>query len=437
MEKLFQEFESVTYDQWLEKIEKDLKGKSIDILHSQPESGIDLKAFHHPDEKTYVEISGNLDPEKVDWSVRQEFHSAPSNKEILQALNDGVDHLGLTYETAHEFEKLTTEVQFEYIGTDIRFENLKAAKELQIAQRIHLNFDIVGLNLKSGEWDHSMDDFFEFFNEQKNHRTIWISANDYGAAGASSIQELAFSLAHLNEYIHHLIENEISLAEINDKLTIHISVNNNFFLNIAKLRAIRELVKLVFSAYDSDYSVRPIALFAKTSKRHLCQNDHHNNLLRQTAQCAAAALGGGQIITVDCLPNSGNTRLSKNIQLILKEESFLNKVLDPASGAYAIENLTNQLIEQSWSLFQKIEQDGGLIGWIKEAKLQQLIEGHKKTLIEQMLDGSSTLLGVNKHQNKSETWVENSSQPSNPEPTFPALKDFILEEQYSPKEVVE
>lgn len=437
MEKLFTDFDSVDHEEWLKKMEKDLKGKSIDVLHQSPEVGIETKAYYHPQQDHHLSISGLFDS-SADWAIRQKYTTKDQNSYLLSTLNDGINHLGITCSDLSDFQQQTAEVQIEYLSTDIQFENSSSAKAFVSKTPMDLNFDVLALNQKAGEWEHSMDDFTAFYEAQSNHRTIWISGADYGKAGASSIQELALTLAHINEYVHHLKEAGVNPSEAFGKLVIELSAKGNFLLSIASFRAIRELVPLLASAYEVE-NVPQLRIYGTTGRRELCRNDHNNNLLRQTTQCASAAIGGCSVITVDPLDqeNENAKRLAKNIQLILKEECYLNKVSDPSGGAYAVESMTTQIVEKAWKLFQQIEVEGGLITWIKNNKVHDLITENRKVLLEELNQEKRTLLGVNKYQNDQENWTTKSSPQNSEGKEFHPLNDFILEQHYESKTLSE
>ena len=443
MEKLFKEFNAVSYSEWLEKIQKDLKGKPLEILDNQLESDIEIKAYHHPEhyQLNDADFLRNLTKETADWKIRTEFLASDSNNLVLNYLNEGVNSLGLVYTSTEQFQEQTKEVMFEHIDADIRFESSATACEFEGTSTQILNFDVIGINAKKGNWNLSLDDFYVFFQKQSKHKTLWISGYNYGWSGASTALELGLSLAHLNEYIHLLRSKDVSLEEINNKLVVELSVNDNYFLNIAKFRAIRSLIALLFEGYDSDYSGKGIQLIGKTNLRHLCVNDRNTNLLRQTTQCMSAIIGGCDTVTVDTLRNADGSpvenerRLAKNIQHILKEESYLDKVIDASAGAYAIENLTDQLIEKAWNIFLELEKKNGLIAAIKTNWVTQQIENDRKSMTELKKKKKSTLLGINKFQSTLEDWTAIESHQSSGSGEFEALSEFRLESVYKQKQL--
>ena len=301
MKKLFNEFKSPDYETWLNQIKKDLKDKPLDALISNPEKDIEIKAYYHPEKNKFNgqenSYANNFNRESNDWKIRK-IYSVGANKKILADLNEGVDAISIPASDQKQIDADTKEILFDFIGSDIRFETKSAAVSINVPKQSYLNFDIISLNAQQGEWKFSLEDFFEFYQSKSNNKTIWVDGNLYGDSGASTIQELAFTISHLNEYVQFLKDKNIELKNINDKIVIELSVNENYFVNIAKFRAIRELVALLFSGYDSNYSAVSPTLFAKTSHRFLADNDHNNNLLRQTTQAMSAILGGCDVLTI-------------------------------------------------------------------------------------------------------------------------------------------
>lgn len=439
MKKMFEEFESSSFAEWMNKIETDLKGKSIDLLTSHPEPDLEVVAYHHQENMPQLPDNGiarKLNRATNTWKVRQEFDGTNKNSELLDALNNGVDAIGISVDSDTDFSALTNDVLFKHIQSDIRFNDISIAVNFQAPVNSRLNFDCIGLNAANGAHDLNLADFHTFYEKQSAHKSIWVTGENYGKAGASTVQELAFTLAHLNEYIQHLSSKGVALSEINQKIIIELSVNENYFVNMAKFRVIQDLVQLVFSGYNPDYSTQPVEIYARTNIRHLAQNDKNNNPLRETTQAMSAVIGGCDVLTVE-YGRTGTTqevarfqRLAKNIQLVLKEEAYLDKVVDPAGGSYYIESLSQQLLEKSWNLFLEVENAGGLIVALSSNLIQDKIQTTKAALIASLRDNKRTFLGVNKHPNNMEDWVEPTVEYVESETPFTPLRPFYLEHHF-------
>ena len=425
MEKLFQEFEATALDQWLKQITADLKGKPIDQLNFKPEFDLQFRSYYHRSEAPEGHFSTGKQANS--WKNRRFFEN-PSNKVILKNLNEGIDCLGLTYTDQNSFETQTKDVQFEFIDADLKFSNTEAATTFKGVTSIRLNFDVIGLGLKAGNWDYDLNDFHSFYEAQKDHQCIWVSGSIYGEAGASCTQELALTANHANEYIQLLTDKGVSLEEINRNLVIELSVTEDYFVNIAKFKLIRYMIGLVFSAYNPNYQLKPFTVYAKTSRRFMARNDHNNNLLRQTTMAMSAIIGGCDVITVQSIASDElQQRMAKNIPLILKEESYLDKVADASEGSYYMEMLCNELLEKAWQLFKEVEKMGGFIAAAGKNYIQEQISINQKAMLNAVNEGKKTFLGVNKYPSGLEEWIDVSVKTEDTKSTFTPLNTYQIE----------
>ena len=211
------------------------------------------------------------------------------------------------------------------------------------------------------------------------------------------VQQLAYGLAHANEYLNHFGEKVIH------QINFNISVGTNYFFEIAKLRALQLLWKTLASEYSENVSTCHI--YATPTKRNKTIYDYNTNMLRTTTECMSAILGGAH--TISNLPydsvyhkdNEFGERISRNQLLILKHESYFNKVNNPADGSYYIESLTQQMAEKALVLFKNIEANGGFLKQLKEGIIQRKIK--ESGIKEQKLfnNNEEILLGTNKHPN--------------------------------------
>lgn len=441
MGKLETEFEKPTFEAWVAKIQQDLKGQPLSVLTSHPEPDLEITAFHHEATRPQLnerETIRNFAKKSNDWKIREEFKGKlATNSSILTALNDGIEAIGVAINSSTNYQNLVNEVQFEYIDSDLQFKTLNDAISIKAHSSTVLNFDFLSLNAQLGQMSSTWADYLKFYQSYPTNKTIWISGSLYGGAGSSTIQELGFTLAHLNEYVDFLTKEGVTLAEINSKIVIELSVNEDYFVNIAKFRVIQDLVRLVFKGYDPAYQVLSPIIYAKTNLRYLAKNDKHNNPIRQTTQAMAAVIGGCDVLTVDYgdfgseIEVARFRRIAKNIQLILKEEAYLDKVVDPSGGAYYIESLTDQLLQKAWKLFLDTEALGGVVEGLKSGFVQSAIDSNKNHLISELLSGHKTYLGVNKHPNNMEKWIDLNPETSAKTCEFSPLEPFYLENYFS------
>jgi methylmalonyl-CoA mutase len=235
---------------------------------------------------------------------------------------------------------------------------------------------------------------------------ITINADIIHNSGGHKIQQLQYILGSVTTYVNSLLDMGIEPARTLVAIRIKVAVGNEQFMEIAKLRAIRLLCDNICKAYQ----VQPvnIPIDVVTSWRFLSDRDIYNNMLRASSQAFAAVAGGCD--SLDVLPfdlalkqpNEFSLRQARNLQIILAEEAALNKVRDPASGAYYIENLTLQLAQRSWQKFQEMEKKGGLLNAISSGHWQSEIKNNALKQEKAILQGTKKAIGVNIYQTPDE-----------------------------------
>ena len=397
--KLFQDFDSVSSADWITKIEKDLKGKPLDMLNYSPELGIETKAYFHPDNNIQP---NQLEPlESNDWYIQENFGSN-DNQKIIDSLQVGCDSIQLDVDDKTNYKNLLTGVELKYISTEFRYKdkanwnNLNTFLSNNKSEDVSVSFPVLTNGIENGNWTNKLSDLKDFKKSLDNYaqRTIHVDGFTFGKAGASTIQELAISLAQLSEYTQYLLENGEDLEDIAHCFYTTLSVNDEYFTNIAKFRAYQVLLSEFFKSFDEFFELDLTLINGQTNFRHLAKNDRYNNLLRSTTQAMSAILGGcaNLLVTPFDKSNEVSVRMARNIQLVIKEEAYFDKVNDPSAGAYYIEDLTNQLIEKSWSLFLEIESKGGYIKAIEDNFIQSEIQKNKSLLIDQLNSSQKTFL---------------------------------------------
>ncbi len=405
---LFNDFEKVTSKQWKNQIQYELKGADYnDTLVWESLEGIKVKPFYHNDDDT---VTTTVETNITNFSIVQEIYVFDTEKSIAKAnevLKRGAESLRFIIPSKeihvvniiNQLQQQPKAVYLQLLFLDADFIdqiNIEAAK-LQfevfvLIDPIHqLAFD--GNFYKDGTSD------FEVLNKinQKANNINWLTvkATTYQNAGANMVQQIAYTLAHTNEYLNR-IEN------FGKNITVEVAVGGNYFFEIAKLRAIRLSLNALADAYSPNITFH---ILAKPTHRNKTIYDYNVNMLRTTTECMSAILGGADAVenlaydTVFHKTNEFGDRISRNQLLILKEESYFDKVNNPADGAYYIESLTQQLAEKGLELFKDIEKNGGLISQLIEGTIQRKI--NEATTKEQELfnSGKEVLLGTNKYPN--------------------------------------
>ncbi|MFN6038649.1 MAG: methylmalonyl-CoA mutase family protein, partial [Bacteroidota bacterium] len=225
----------------------------------------------------------------------------------------------------------------------------------------------------------------------------------YQNAGCNTVHELAFTLAQLNEQLHFIQENNLSV--VNKKFILITSSSINFFQNLCKIKALRNLSKFLLKEYGLD---NEIFIHANTSLLNKTSKDSYNNLIRSTIEAMGAVAGGADSVaitpynTTSVYNDTNAQRLAINQMHIFKEEAFLSKVSDVGAGSFYIETYSEELEQKAWEKFKKIEDHGGLIQYCKEGKLTNIVNADAEKLKSEFISGKKILTGVNKFQNPKE-----------------------------------
>lgn len=406
---LFPEFEPVSSKQWKQQIQYELKGADYNetLVWESPE-GIKVKPFYHNDEDQ-ANLGSNV-PENAFSIVQNIFvHDVKkSNERALDTLQRGAESIRFTIENeTSSIEELmqnlaleNTMYYFNLPFLSVDFANKLNDFSAQNKANFVLLIDPIGQLCKDGNWFENLDSDFEKLNTlAKNSASfLKISSGIYQNAGANKVQELAYTLAHVNEYF-----NRVSI--INSSITIEVAVGSNYFFEIAKLRALRLLFNTLAKEYNHNFDCH---IIATPTQRNKTIYDYNVNMLRTTTECMSAILGGANAIAnlpYDSLYHKDNEfgdRIARNQLLVLKHESYFDKVNNPADGAYYIETLTEQLAEKALLLFKDIEANGGFITQLIEGNIQRKI-AESATKEQELFDsGKEVLLGTNKYPNKND-----------------------------------
>ena len=407
---LFSEFESVSSKQWKQKIQFELKGADYNdtLIWNSPEN-IKVKPFYHQDD---LQAILPVNTKATEFKICQNIFVFDLEKSIerpLESISRGAESIRFsiedeTIDVAKLLEKLPLESVTIYFNLD--FISIDFVSKIEvIAQKrnakIYCNLDPIGQLAKEGNWFKTKEkDNFETLNSLSKivskSSIISIDGALFQNAGANMVQQIAYSLAHANEYL-----NRISI--LNQPIVFRISVGTNFFFEIAKLRALRILFHLIAKEYNPNLECH---LLVSPTKRNKTIYDYNVNMLRTTTECMSAIIGGADAIAnlpYDALYHKDNEfgdRISRNQLLVLKNESYFDKVNNPADGAYYIESITNQLAEKALILFKDIEANGGFLKQLNEGIIKRKIQESADKEQELFDSGKEVLLGTNKYPNK-------------------------------------
>ena len=243
-------------------------------------------------------------------------------------------------------------------------------------------------------------------------KTIGVNGFIYNNAGANAVQEIAFAIAKAVEYLDEMIQRGLKVDDVVKRIKFTFGIGSFYFMEIAKLRAARILWSKILEAYEVKEENRKIFIHGKTTQFNQTYFDPFVNSLRTTTEAFSAIVGGVDSLHTNTFDESFNVsddfskRLARNTQIILKEESHLDQVIDPAGGSFFVEKLTDDIAQAAWKLFQTIEDKGGMLKAIQSGFVQDEIaivaEAKKKDFAKR----KTVLVGTNMYANPKEELLE-------------------------------
>ena len=443
-EKLFADFAPVSTQEWLDKINVDLKGADFEKkLVWKTNEGFKVKPFYRKEDlenlKTTEALPGEFPylrgTKKSDntWLVRQEIKvdcPKEANAKALDILNKGVDSLGFSLRkkdlSAEFIATLLDGICAECVelnfstcqGATVMLANLLVAYFTQKgydlnALRGSVNYDPLGKMMVRGKdltnYIATAKELVGVMKALPKYRCITVNAIELNNAGSYISQELGYALAWGNEYLNALVEAGVDATEAAKKIKFNFGISSNYFLEIAKFRAARMLWANIVKQYEPKCDCAcKMKAHAETSTFNLTLFDAHVNMLRTQTEVMSAALAGVDSITVSPfdkayqVADDFSERIARNQQLLLKEECHFDKVVDPAAGSYYIENLTTSIAQQAWNLFLEVEEAGGMMEAIKAGKVQEAVNASNKARHEAVSKRREILLGTNQYPNFTE-----------------------------------
>ncbi len=412
---LFADFHKITAKEWKQKIQVDLKGADYnETLVWESLEGIKVKPFYHADDLN-AKVD-NISTSGTGWKLGQSIYVSDAigaNIKALQFLEKGAESLCfiIPSETV-DLDALLKKIPLEktHIHFDLLFLSYNYMKSIlgfikNTRSTIFLNVDVIGNLARSGNWFFNRDKDHEILNsciELETDQLFSIDLSLYQNAGANMVQQLAYAMAHAQEYLNHLHNCGKPTAKF-DKFNFKVSLGSNYFFEISKLKALRLLWKTLATEYGISADCHITAI---PTKRNKTLYEYNANMIRTTLECMAATLGGADTIfnlPYDAIYHKDNefaSRIALNQLLLLKEESYFKELNNAADGAYYIEALTNQLAEKALQLFKTIEKGGGFLHQLKSHKIQNKIkESAQKE--QHLFDAQKLILvGANKFQDQ-------------------------------------
>ena len=423
----FPEFSPVTTAQWQERLARDLKGQDPATLTWHTPDGFAVAPFYH--QEALTELGGAPAPQVRPGAA---WRNVPSY--VVPALDRGhaaIDraaaalargaegaHFVLAQADGFDVDYLASQLSLAdtYVGYSVRGGAATLVDRLAATGVVPQGFLVLdpithhAPDLTTRQ--HELRTVVAAGRAWPEFRALGLDIAYYGNRGATTTQQVAFALSTAAAYLHALPNEEVTVADVAAALHLHVAIAPNYFFEMAKLRALRRLWATLLHAYElPPEAARRLTIFASTATWSQTTLDPHTNLLRVTTEAMSAVLGGADAVSVGAFdslfhtPNEFAERLARNLPILLREESHLGQVQDPAAGSYYLETLTDTLAREAWALFQQIQAAGGLPA-ATGLVLEQL-HAAAQTQFRRIATGEQVVVGTNRYQNTHEQFDYN------------------------------
>lgn len=448
--KLFAEFPPISTEKWEEAINKDLKGADYEKkLIWKTIEGFRVKPYYRAEDLQgleYLEANPDAYPftrgkkgTSNTWDVRQNIEEkdpVKANAYAVDAVKRGATSLGLRACHIAGTEEMV--MMLKGLKLDEVKVNFTCGKDWMHIMRCFeetarqmgfdpkacagsLNYDPFRKAMKHGRWEHSEEEeadmALQLIRYAEEHlplfRVVNINGNLFRNAGSNITQELGFSLAAANEWMARLTDKGMKPCNVTRQLTLSFATGSTYFMEIAKIRAARllwsNIVKEYKPACEDAYK---IFIHSDSAVWNKSIFDPYVNMLRTTTETMSAAIAGADSISVEPFdvafkePDDFSYRIARNQQILLKEESYMDKIVDPAAGSYYIENLTNSIAQHAWQQFVTVEEKGGFRHAVDTGYIQDEVEKMAQEMDKLIAQRRMPILGTNIFPNLTEKGLE-------------------------------
>ncbi len=448
--KLFSEFPPVPTEKWEEVINKDLKGADYEKkLVWKTIEGFKVRPYYraenlegleyldaNPGEKPFTRgkhVADNV------WEVRQDIrvhNLAEANRIALDAVQRGATSLGLCAKEVKSVADL--EVLLKGIYIDAVSINFMCSQDYLGLLKLYVeyakghgfdcsklqgstDFDMFRFALKHGKFHRGEEGDLQMAKELVDYahealpkfRVLTVNAQLLHNSGSNIVQELGFGLAAANELVSRLTDLGCKAHRVASRLQLSVGVGSTYFMEIAKIRAARLLWSKIVEQYKPECDCAyKLFINATTSSWNQSVYDPYVNMLRSTTEAMSSAVAGADSISVLPFDNAYKEaddfgyRIARNQQLLLKEESYMDKIVDPAAGSYYIENLTDEIAKGAWEHFLKVEEAGGMCKALRAGLVQDEVEATARQRDLDIATRKTTILGTNQYPNLQEKMGE-------------------------------
>lgn len=363
-------FQPSSKKDWLDKVEKDLKGKPLSGLDWEYLQGKSVSPFGHQNDRKVNYGSLNSGKLQNDWKISQSISvkdAEKANKMALQVLEQGAEALTFVLPESKaqtNWDALLKDIHLDWISLEISAQNGNielineflafAQKQSAPLEQLDISFDLPATSIpKNAE---EIENFKDHCSALPKAKMFSINASQLGN-NSNKIEGLANSLRAANTFIERLFDGGVNPEEHLHRIKFITTLSNNYYLNIAEIRALRILWSQLQEAWQVEAAV-PAFIKAGLESSSLTE-DADSNLIYATSQALSAIIAGVDQLNTSLHAEANNDsqlldlRISQNIQHILKMESYMDRVIDPAAGSYYLEGLTEQIAEQAWNSFQQ------------------------------------------------------------------------------------
>jgi len=444
-EKLFDQFPPVTTEEWRAKVDADLKGVPFEKkLVWRTDEGFNVQPMYRAEDIAELKTTNSLPGEypyvrgtrnNNDWLCRQEIiaeSDEKANEIALDVLTKGVNSLGFKVSdpTEESIGTLLKGIDIENVELNFNCCPTKAIKLAEVlvsylkkhkaekAFKGSIDFNPLRPALRHGaqipsDAVENAKKIIEIVKDVPELRVIAVGSVMFNTAGAYIYQELGYALAWGAEWLTKLTNAGMDIDTVAKRIKFNMGISSNYFMELAKFRSARMLWAQIVKMYQpaSDDACKMV-VHAATSKFNQTLYDAHVNLLRSQTEAMSAALAGVDSITVVPFdtpyktPDAFSERIARNQQFLLKEESHLDKVVDPAGGSYYVETLTVSIAQEAWKLFLEVQEKGDFFALVNSGEVQTAVNESNKKRHTNIARRKEVLLGTNQFPNFNEKAAE-------------------------------
>lgn len=439
-ERLFDQFPEVSYAEWRAKVEADLKGADFSKkLVWRTNEGFDVQPVYRAEDIADFKTTDSLPGQypyvrgtrtENDWLTRQDIiaeTAEEANAIALDVLTKGVTSLGFKVAAPEDLAVLLKGIDLAKVEVNL---TCCPGKVVEVAKALVAAVAAAGANdtfrgsidynplrrqfrhgvegVESAEIAAKAAELLDVVAPVASLRCLAVDSDILANAGAFIYQELGYALAWGAQWMTLLTEAGRSADEVAKRIKFNMCVSSNFFMEIAKFRAARMLWAQIVKQYGADEAAAKMLVNATTSRFNQTIYDAHVNLLRsQTETFSACVAGVDSIVTTPFdtpykTPDAFSERIARNQQFLLKEESHMDKVVDPAGGSYYVEELTVAIAKEAWKLFLATEEEGGFFACTGEGKVQKAVNASCEKRHTDVARRKEILLGTNQYPNINE-----------------------------------